>query len=571
MSTPRRRIVGGLIITALTLIGVQIFGVVSASAHANFLSARSVCTTSGTYSVTWTVANDFNVAETATVTAHAPGSSLVSPTSAPIAASPGKPYRTTRVVQSAIAGTATSASITVRGIWADGNQHINSGAVRLGGSCTPPGGTTTTVTPVNPTVTEPSCDNGPPTQPALTLPHTSGITYTVTPGAPYRPAQTVIVRATADAGFSFATTPPGWTHVDSTHEDYPVTFDDTPTCTTNVTPASPTVTQSSCASSTTPVTPGLTTPSTPGITYTTSHEAPFAPGETVVVTATAAGTHRFASAPSGWTLVDSTHETFTVTFDSGPHCAVATAPMFADEACASPSSATYTIPAATGVTYSVNGTETAAGTYPATAGEAVTITATAQGGYTLTGSSSWAHTYATTGGCVASVIATAPHFADSVCKVSGATQGTYTIPATTGVVYTANGVTRSAGTYRASAKSTVILLATARSGYHLTGTTTWKHAYPASPDCLGTAGVTKHRGGSHHSRSHSTGSHSTGAHRGGQVGAASAHHGGAGALSNTGVDVAQLLLIGLGALVVGAGCLLLGVHGFARRRIANRS
>lgn len=99
---------------------------------------------------------------------------------------------------------------------------------------------------------------------------------------------------------------------------------------------------------------------------------------------------------------------------------------------------TYTLVAVTGVKYTVDGTEKAAGTYPATNGSTVNIVASVTDPkYKLSGTSSWSFTFAApTEACTVEVDPVTPDIAQSVCTGPGTHKlPTYTIPATTGVIY----------------------------------------------------------------------------------------------------------------------------------------
>jgi hypothetical protein len=126
---------------------------------------------------------------------------------------------------------------------------------------------------------------------------------------------------------------------------------------------------------------------------------------------------------------------------------------------------TYTIPAKTGVQYYANGVAKAAGTYKGVG--TVTVTAKAKSGYALSGTTSWKRTFST----AVIVTPTAASFADK----SGTAYDRYTIPAKAGVQYYANGVAKAAGTYKGS--GTVTITAKAKSGYALTGATSWKRTF----------------------------------------------------------------------------------------------
>ena len=65
------------------------------------------------------------------------------------------------------------------------------------------------VTPALPTPTQAVCSGGAVSDPTLTLPSTTGVTYTAEPGGPYAPGQSVTVTATLDpAGVGWPATMP---------------------------------------------------------------------------------------------------------------------------------------------------------------------------------------------------------------------------------------------------------------------------------------------------------------------------------------------------------------------------
>lgn len=120
-----------------------------ASAHNNTISGVAVCQANGTYTVNWTVGNDFNGPVIVSVTARTPDASTAS---GPVTV-PG--LGTGTVVQSGIPGTAPSASITVNGVWADTTSNNATGSVVLGGTCT------AGVLPVAPVFREGTCSELP--------------------------------------------------------------------------------------------------------------------------------------------------------------------------------------------------------------------------------------------------------------------------------------------------------------------------------------------------------------------------------------------------------------------------
>jgi LPXTG-motif cell wall-anchored protein len=103
---------------------------------------------------------------------------------------------------------------------------------------------------------------------------------------------------------------------------------------------------------------------------------------------------------------------------------------------------TYTIPATTGVTYKLDGTVIAAGTYPGP--KTATITAEPKPGYLLS-DPTWSFALVLPAAAVCPVATpVGPTVVPStICEV----EGSYTIPATTGITYQLDGVAIAAGTY----------------------------------------------------------------------------------------------------------------------------
>ncbi|HEY2271854.1 MAG TPA: hypothetical protein VGH30_03725 [Jatrophihabitantaceae bacterium] len=396
------------------------------------------------------------------------------------------------------------------------------------------------IKPDAPSLTEEQCPvtGTTPIAPTLTLPITVGIDYSVDKQPPYAGGDVVTVIATTQKDYKFDTTlPSGWVRESDTVAKYTVTFAPAFTCGV---PSNPTLTQSQCpAGSTTPSAPTLTFPTTADVVYTASPAGPYQGGDAVTVTATAQSGHQFdTTAPSGWTFVNATTETYKVTFDASPSCSLPVTPTFSDDQCVghSPSSATYTIPSTTGVDYYVNKVLTAAGKYTATDGSTIKVVAKPQTGYTLVGTSSWKHSFPATPNCsnVKSITVARAVFHNDEC-VHGSPRGaTYTVPKTTGVSYTVNGKKVSGGTYRAVGGSTVTVVATALPGFTLKGRKSWTHTFAQTPKC-------------HH------------------VASKHVHKVPPAPLANTGVPTARILTVGIGLLLAGAGCVFLS----NRRRRTN--
>ncbi|MDT4963358.1 MAG: hypothetical protein QOF87_3005 [Pseudonocardiales bacterium] len=254
-------------------------------------------------------------------------------------------------------------------------------------------------TPVNPVVTQATCDHttGLDSGFSITPAITDGISYTV---------EGLLVTATAKDGHQLGTLPTGWESVSDTVATYLVTQSD-PVCLIDISPTAPAVVQATCsASGTTPSVPTLTLADTANVSY-AAPVGPYSAPSTVIVTATAAAGYEFTSAglPAGWTLLGSDAvsgtATYSVEFATAPLCAMAAEPTFVDDVCRTDGAvgASYTLVSSTGVDYFVSDIKTAAGTYPAVDGSTVTVTAQGQAGYTLTGTGSWSHTFSLVPNC----------------------------------------------------------------------------------------------------------------------------------------------------------------------------
>ena len=137
----------------------------------------------------------------------------------------------------------------------------------------------------------------------------------------------------------------------------------------------------------------------------------------------------------------------------------------------------YTIPAMTGVQYTVSTggsfSNVSAGTYPVTPPKTVSVKAAAKAGsgVTLTGTTSWSYSYTTAGDCKATPAA--PTVTGQVCTVNGDGNGVYTsgyitIPATAHVQYSINGTIAAAGQHPL-APATYTVTAVGIDGYALNG------------------------------------------------------------------------------------------------------
>jgi hypothetical protein len=237
-------------------------------------------------------------------------------------------------------------------------------------SCTP-------ATPLDPAVVQATCTDGEVTEPTITPTETDGVSYVLDPEGPYDGTEstTVTVTATLADGYAWADPlPDGWTQVDLVTATFTVELVGT-TC-DEVTPVAPAVDEAECVDGAL-TEPTLTLPETDGINYTTDADPPYAPGQTVVVTATLdpAGVGWPDELPPGWTETSSSTATYTVTF-ADVDCAPATplAPVVAQATCANGvvTEPTIDVPPVEGITYTID----PAGPYDGTADTTVTVTAT---------------------------------------------------------------------------------------------------------------------------------------------------------------------------------------------------
>jgi hypothetical protein len=126
-----------------------------ALAHANIISGTSSCsTTAGAdYQITWTVANDWNLPETASVTYATGGTDTLSQTSFTIPASGNGtggagqlPYQSVTVIQTLPQSVSGTILLDVSGTYSDNYEASNSGGITAPTNCPPPSPTTTTTT-----------------------------------------------------------------------------------------------------------------------------------------------------------------------------------------------------------------------------------------------------------------------------------------------------------------------------------------------------------------------------------------------------------------------------------------
>ena len=138
--------VRAVVASLLATIGLVVVVAGPASAHANVVNGDIVCGTgqqAGQYVITWTIANDYNLTETATLVSATGGTGTVSGSPVGIAASPGTPYKTGTMTQLLPLSTSGTISLTVSGLWSDKYTQDDSGTATLDAH---PGCTSTTTT-----------------------------------------------------------------------------------------------------------------------------------------------------------------------------------------------------------------------------------------------------------------------------------------------------------------------------------------------------------------------------------------------------------------------------------------
>ncbi|MDQ2750486.1 MAG: hypothetical protein M3Y44_13320 [Actinomycetota bacterium] len=253
-------------------------------------------------------------------------------------------------------------------------------------------------------------------------------------------------------------------------------------CRTAASPITPAVSQATCDHST-----GLdsgftiTLVDTESITYTRSG---------LLVTATATDGHKIGTLPSGWKSVSTTVATYLAT-QSDPVCLIdvsPTAPAVVQSVCTGPGTAgtpTVTPAVTAGISYIVSA-------------DLSTVTASPGAGYQFgalptdwvlqDGSAVFATSLLSPGGCTAAVVAIAATFTDDRCASNQPTGATFTVPEITGADFLIDGVRTAAGSYPATAGSTLAVTLQARPGYTLTGPTSWSHTFTAVATCAGVSG-----------------------------------------------------------------------------------
>ncbi len=374
-----RRLAAATAAVSLSTAGLIGFAGV-ASAHANVVSGTAACQSDGTYTITWTVANDYNLSDYVTEASHTGGGTLQGlPTT--IAASPHSPYKTATVTQTGVAGTATSASLTVNGTWSDKYSQTDGGHLTMDGRCA-----------LNPTPTfvDATCTSaGSYTIPPVDRDHyfevkVNGTWAFAASGTKSAAAGATVQLRLMQIGRYGNFQVGGWSH----------TFASPGDCTTHVTPAVPTLTQTSCDGAKAYV-GYIEIPTTTGVVYKEN-------GSTVSGDISTPGTHTItAVAAPGYTLDGVTSWTLSLADPSTLDCTThvdAIEPTVQQSSCDGTTTVLggITIPNVDGVVYKIGGDVvsseiTSPGTY--------TITAVAAPGYTLEGVTTWTLTLDTAPAC----------------------------------------------------------------------------------------------------------------------------------------------------------------------------
>jgi uncharacterized repeat protein (TIGR01451 family) len=129
--------------SAIAIVGLVAFDT-PAFAHDNVITSTPSCASPlGTgYTITWNIANDYNLAETGTVVSVTGGLNTLNTTTFNIAASPGTPYQSTNITQTLPASASGTITLDTSAKWSDGFTTSDSGTANLSTlNCAAPKGT----------------------------------------------------------------------------------------------------------------------------------------------------------------------------------------------------------------------------------------------------------------------------------------------------------------------------------------------------------------------------------------------------------------------------------------------
>jgi hypothetical protein len=365
------------------------------------------------------------------------------------------------------------------------------------------------VDPADPTFTNAQC-TGPGTygQASYTIPATANVSYTVSINDGSWTAKSagtyfvnvgtkVEVHAEAADGYE----------IDGT-DDWSKTFS-APDCDEEVTPTKPTIVEAVCTGEDEVGDASFTIPSITGIQYKIWDGDSWEDIAAGVYTANDGDTVLIRAYPlAGYELTDHNsgkdYKSYVLNFDDidSDECDVPEAPTFTAQVCTGPgttSTASYTIPSDSGITYQVridggSWQNVSAGPVDVTVlPRLIEVQALANGNIIVPGSTtSWSHNFTSAGDCLVNVEPVEPDWTDSVCQptTTGSTQATYEVFLTANVSYevSTNGVDYApiaAGVHDATVGTTVWIKPVATSGYQLSGDTgPWSHTFTDPGECL---------------------------------------------------------------------------------------
>jgi hypothetical protein len=406
-----------VVVMGLVALVVQVLGISAASAHDAPPHGSATCQTTGPLA-TWEVTNGTAVVQDA---GSNPTTVAITSTAGTVTQSPSATVHNTGDGSSytySVTGIPIgTASITVSATtkWFEGGGGTDVHTVVIS---EPTSNCVSQVTvPGAPTPTPPTCSAA---------------------GSPAVPANTDSVHWSLSGNTATATAQTGYQFSDGkTVETYVETIQPKLTgdqCATATTPVSPTITEPVCTTPGNSTTGSFTLPADGGgITYTKS-------GNTV--TATADSTVKFLTVPSGWTLVDSHHATYVVSYTSAGSCTVTvipTAPMLTEPACTGPgteSAGSFTLPANTaGLTYYVG-----SGSVVAALSSGYVLGTLPEGWVAVEGGAYYPISYVDAGSCLVKAPPVEPTVVQSVCTGPGTSSTAVITPATTvGVEYSVSG------------------------------------------------------------------------------------------------------------------------------------
>src|ERR1035441_7243004 len=113
---PRARSISALVLSVGVGGVASLALVTAASAHASLVSGTTQCQSNGTYTVTWTISNDWILADSITEVSHTGGGTLSGlPTTIPASPAKTPPFKSVTVLQTGVSGSAKSRSEERRG------------------------------------------------------------------------------------------------------------------------------------------------------------------------------------------------------------------------------------------------------------------------------------------------------------------------------------------------------------------------------------------------------------------------------------------------------------------------